>query len=214
MDTILSNLTQLKGVHNVFIYKENKKLYSTFNLEHDDSMVETGKIIEQIFSALRATEQSHNEIYFSLPNYLFIVYMIQHQTIIGLLTEKKINYPLIHMGVKTAERKLMMKKSLQATPNRPSSFKEDRPNTNQNITLPLIDSYKNKLSDLLINFLGPAAPIVIEDSLYKWKNQYSQTPNHIPQLITLIAKELDSEKEKQSFAKQALLVLASFHNND
>ena len=65
MRTILANLVQLKGVHHAFIYTEGSQLISTFEESENERMTSASELIEQVFSALRAVNQAHDEIYFS-----------------------------------------------------------------------------------------------------------------------------------------------------
>ncbi len=104
------------------------------------------------------------------------------------------------MGVKSASTKIRLKieaeksgqfATLSATSHLSGVFTAE---TNPDIQ-PLLE----QLSSKLIYFLGPAAPLVLEDCLKQWKQKYIQTRENLPHLIELIQTEIDSEDEKNEF---------------
>ena len=117
-----------------------------------------------------------------------------------LLTEKKINFPLINMGVKSASTKIRLKSEAEKSRYSAtlSSISHSTSVRNSEIN-PDIEPILEKLSTKMVYFLGPAAPLVLEDCLKQWKEKYIQSKENLPHLIELIQKELDSEGEKNEF---------------
>lgn len=207
MEAIVESISKLKGVHHACIYQNGKQLASTF--PDDEISLETAQeIIDQIFATFLAIERSYNEIYFSIGEQFLAAFLLHDNHIALLLTEKKINFPLINMGVKSASTKIRLKieakkaeqlAALSAANNLPAVFV---PDTNSDLE-PLLE----QLSSKLMYFLGPAAPLVFEDYLKQWKQKYTQTLENLPQLIGLIQEEFDSDHEKNEFYDAANTII-------
>ena len=203
MEAIVDSISKLKGVHHACIFQNGKLLASTFP-DEKISLVSAQEITDQIFSALLAIGRSYNEIYFSIGEQFLAAFLMHDNHIALLLTEKKINFPLINMGVKSASTKIRLKMeankadqlaTLSAAGNSPVIF---TPETNPDFELLL-----EQLSSKLVFFLGPAAPLVLEDCLKQWKQKYIQAPENLPHFIELIQEELDLDDEKNEFADAA-----------
>lgn len=222
MEQIINNLTQLKGVYEASIYQEEGDFHTSLDDTQSEQMKSTSQTIEQIFMALRAVNKTHNEIYFSIGNRYLIAYFLESNAIISLLTAQKINLPLIHMGVKTAAKKLTTKTAPPPTPQPPAIVNIPSASPAPDVIPPLaktlppatqplvsfeIDAYIAPLSDSLIEYLGPAAPFVVEDAVGAWKNKFIQNHDNLPELVSLIVQELDSTSEKESYQQQAYQLL-------
>jgi len=233
MEQIVNGISRLKGVHHASIYKDGEQLASTFAEDQYDAILNSADIISQIFSALEAIEQSHNEIFFSIGKYYLAAYLLNDAYIVVLLTEKKINFPLINMGIKSAAGKIARQaKSLQheqeerkkaqeqevvraekraqeqakeqereLTEAKGSATIEDVP-TNT-VFQPIFDG----LSNVLTEYLGPAAQFVIDDSIVLWKGKYLQNTDNLSHLVEFIQQELDNDSEKEQFAHQAKTII-------
>ena len=202
MEAIVESITKLKGVHHASIYQNGKRLASTFPGD-EVSLAKAQEIIDQIFTALLAIERSYNEIYFSVGEQFLVAFLLHDNHIALLLTEKKINFPLINMGVKSASAKIRLKIEAEkaeqfaamSAANNGSAFILE---TNPDFELVL-----ELLASKLMSFLGPAAPLVLQDCLKQWKQTYVQSVENLPHLIALIQEQLDSDNEKNEFADDA-----------
>ncbi len=199
MKSIVNSISNLKGVHYACIYHNGKQLASTFP-EDEASLARAHEIIDQIFSALLSIKRSYNEIYFSFGDNFLAAFLMHDNHIALLLTEKKINFPLINMGVKSASTKIRLKSEAEKSKYSAtlSSISHSTSVSNSEIN-PDIEPILEKLSTKMVYFLGPAAPLVLEDCLKQWKEKYIQSKENLPHLIELIQKELDSEGEKNEF---------------
>ncbi len=199
MKSIVNSISNLKGVHYACIYHNGKQLASTFP-EDEASLARAHEIIDQIFSALLSIKRSYNEIYFSFGDNFLAAFLMYDNHIALLLTEKKINFPLINMGVKSASTKIRLKSEAEKSRYSAtlSSISHSTSVSNSGIN-PDIELILEKLSTKMVYFLGPAAPLVLEDCLKQWKEKYIQSKENLPHLIELIQKELDSEGEKNEF---------------
>jgi hypothetical protein len=199
MKSIVNSISNLKGVHYACIYHNGKQLASTFP-EGEASLARAHEIIDQIFTALLSIERSYNEIYFSFGDNFLAAFLMHDNHIALLLTEKKINFPLINMGVKSASTKIRLKSEAEKSRYSAtlSSISHSTSVSNSGIN-PDIEPILEKLSTKMVYFLGPAAPLVLEDCLKQWKEKYIQSKENLPHLIELIQKELDSEGEKNEF---------------
>ena len=199
MKSIVNSISNLKGVHYACIYHNGKQLASTFP-EDEASLARAHEIIDQIFSALLSIKRSYNEIYFSFGDNFLAAFLMHDNHIALLLTEKKINFPLINMGVKSASTKIRLKSEAEKSRYSAtlSSISHSTSVSNSGIN-PDIELILEKLSTKMVYFLGPAAPLVLEDCLKQWKEKYIQSKENLPHLIELIQKELDSEGEKNEF---------------
>lgn len=202
MKTIVDSISKLKGVHHACIYQNGKLLASNFP-DNEASLATAQEVIDQIFTALLAIERSYNEIYFSIGEQFLAAFLMHDNHIALLLTEKKINFPLINMGVKSASTKIRLKieeeKSEQLASMSVTSTNINVPVVFSPGTNPGFEPLLEQLSSKLVYFLGPVAPLVLEDKLKQWKQKYNQTQENLPHLVELIQEELDSDDEKKEF---------------
>lgn len=245
MEQIVKGISRLKGVHHASIYKDGEQLASTFDEEQHDAIINSAEIISQIFSALEAIEQSHNEIFFSIGKHYLAGYLLKDSYIVILLTEKKINFPLINMGIKSAAGKIAHKireqekeqerekakkkqqeqeriryeeekaQEQQIAAEQANQEKEQRQLTETKGSdtigdIPTNTTFKpifDELSHALVEYLGPAAQFVIDDSVGLWKSKYLQNADNLSHLVELIQEEIDIESEKEQFARQAKKII-------
>jgi predicted regulator of Ras-like GTPase activity (Roadblock/LC7/MglB family) len=106
MDAILKTLTSLKGIHYASFCQDNGACHSNFPPEYEDKITNIHETMEQLYSAIVAIEKEHNEIYWVLDEHMLISFNINDVGIFVLLTEKKVNFPLISMGIKSATSKI------------------------------------------------------------------------------------------------------------
>lgn len=214
MENILKNIAILRGVRHVCIYQEGKDPVSNFPDEFNESMASSYDLIDQIFSALRAIDKSHNEIYFSMKDKFLVAYLLDETCIALLLTDKKINFPLLNMGIRSASMRVkqIIKKEQQQPvipipPPQPKPYflpkeTEKSPPVEANLQAIL-----DKLSNILKQYLGPAAIFIFEDDVEKWKKTYRQNHENLPHLVEIIKKELSPNNEQPEFEQQALTVI-------
>ncbi|MCK5917283.1 MAG: hypothetical protein KAG34_02605 [Cocleimonas sp.] len=212
MKSILKNIAILRGVNHVCIYQEGKEPVSNFPESFNESMMLSHGLIDQVFSALKAIDKSHNEIYFSIGDKFLVAYLLDETCIALLLTEKKINFPLLNMGIKSATMKV-----------RRIIKDEARKNIAQQVAAPIqqvnveqveavsgdveLQAMLEKLSEILKQYLGPAAVFVFEDDVVKWRRTYVQSRENLPHLVEIIKKELDPNTEQAGFLQQAQVVI-------
>jgi predicted regulator of Ras-like GTPase activity (Roadblock/LC7/MglB family) len=204
VENILATLSNLKGVHHAGLYRDDKGLLSSFPEDYQNINA-LAQNIEQIFSALQATEKSHNELYFSVEDNLLAAYLMHNSYIAILLTDKNINFPLVRMGIRSASLKIEQHLELIS--------KKDKSLAKENNTEPLIKISHNepppideelelimtKLLEELINYFGPAAKFVFEDALIQWEVHYIKNRDNIPELGKILLKEMDTPQEKSEF---------------
>jgi predicted regulator of Ras-like GTPase activity (Roadblock/LC7/MglB family) len=211
MENILKNIAILRGVRHACIYQEGKGPVSNFPDEFNASMASSYNLIDQIFSALKAIDKSHNEIYFSMGNKFLVAYLLDETCIALLLTDKKINFPLLNMGIKSASMKVkqIIKKEAQQTQIPTplvASATQEYATKNQPVDGRL-QIVLEKLSNILKQYLGPAAIFIFEDDIAKWGKTYIQNYENLPHLIEIIKKELAPTSEQQEFEQQALAII-------
>jgi predicted regulator of Ras-like GTPase activity (Roadblock/LC7/MglB family) len=212
MENILKNIAILRGVHHVCIYQEGKEPVSNFPVDAHEAMALSHDLIDQIFSALKAIDKSHNEIYFSIGDKFLVGYLLGETCIVLLLTDKKINFPLLNMGIKSAamkvkriikeqEKQKIVPQMLAPTPiARRDSVQSIAPDSE-------LQEVLDKLLNILKQYLGPAAIFIFEDEVAKWNKTYVQNRENLPHLVDIIKKGLDPNKEQADFLKQAQVVI-------
>lgn len=218
MNQVVANISALRGVHYACLYKDGEQLASTFPDDQQASIIQTAEIVEQAFSALEAIQKSHNEMYFSVEDKYLAVFRLHDSHIAVLLTEKKINFPLIHMGIKSASEKirhiLEEEKKQQALAEAQARLQAQAQTANTSESTALVvptDSSIVKILDqyaaVLTSFLGPAARFVVDDCVDQWKQKYVQSEENLGHLVELIQEELDTDDEKDRFAQQIKLIV-------
>jgi len=215
-DKILQNICKLKGVKNacIYLFKGDKQgiVASTFTEEQTNSIINAAEVIEQIISALQAIDKQHDEIYFSLENEYIAAYLMGDRHIAILLTEKRINFPLIHMGIRSACKKMQsLQNEAKQQARKPASIaSSSRSSTTVSATSTPTESASpdmaiiyDQLQKLLLGYLGPAAPVVCKDAIQKWQATYVPNRNNLKYLIQIIEEELVDERDQQNFSLNA-----------
>jgi len=212
MENILSAINKLNGVHHVCLYRDNQDMLSTFPDEHE-GIESMAQMIEQIFSALQSIDKSHNELYFSVEDKLLAAYLMYDSYIAILLTEKKINFPLIHMGIRSASAKLKRHIALSSPPIATPATAVDTPAVKKiadpiaTPTDPILEPIMDQLLNELINYFGPAAKFVFEDAVIQWETKHVKNRNTIPELSLILQEELDTVAEKRAFSQFVTKIL-------
>ncbi len=218
MKSILENIVALRGVHYACIYQGGEVLASTFPDDNEEGISNTAQAVEQIFSALQAIGQAHNEVYISMGEMLLIAYLLDDESLVMLLTDSKINFPLIHMGVKSASVKIKAFSSEQAinAGNYSATLEEEIPPSS--VMPPVIpdvpveiapappaaislavQGIMDNFEELLIDYLGPAAVFVFEDGVEQWREHYMPTEETLINLAEILALELNPGDERNDF---------------
>jgi predicted regulator of Ras-like GTPase activity (Roadblock/LC7/MglB family) len=221
MENILTAINKLNGVHHVCLYRDNKDMLSTFPDEHQ-GIESMAQMIEQVFSALQSIDKSHNELYFSVEDKLLAAYLMYDSYIAILLTEKKINFPLIHMGIRSASAKLKRHITLNAAPApivptpvatsasievSPKAKAAPAPEPTITPIDPALEPIMDQLLTELINYFGPAAKFVFEDAIIQWETKYVKSRNTILELGEILKEELDTSAEKTAFSQFVTKIL-------
>ncbi len=224
MNQIVTNISALRGVHYACLYKDGEQLASSFPEDQQASIIQTAEIVEQAFSALEAIQKTHNEMYFSVKDKYLATFRLYGSHFAILLTEKKINFPLVHMGIKSASEKIRHiieeEKKQQALIEAQAQIQEAQAQIQQApvetaatttaLIVPTEPALLKKLdqySAVLTSFLGPAARFVVEDCVDQWKQKYIQNEDNLEHLVELIQQELDTDDERQRFAQQIKLIV-------
>lgn len=123
MQDIAENLNNLKGVIAAALIIDEDDFVTTLADDEAPTLVAAAEMIDEYFSAIQSVEKSYREIFFSIPEGYWVAFQENHLQedslqediklpLILLKIEKKVNWPLISMGVKAAVVKL--KKQLQS----------------------------------------------------------------------------------------------------
>ena len=106
MQAIVETLTALNGVRHVGIYKNGDILSTNFDDEQQLAMLNSSEVLAQIFLALESVEKTHNEMFIGINSGYLAGFRLHGGHIALLLTDKKINFPMISMGIKSASERL------------------------------------------------------------------------------------------------------------
>jgi predicted regulator of Ras-like GTPase activity (Roadblock/LC7/MglB family) len=214
MKSILDKIVALKGVQHACIYLSGEVLVTSFPEDKEEGISNAARVIEQMFSALQMIGKAHNEVYFSMRERLLIAYLFDDDCLVVLLTDIKINQPLIHMGVKSASVKI---KVLLSKPKQP--LPQEIPLPTPDIPQPqvpapslqkaktiiitsevqhIMDQYK----ELLMDYLGPAAIFVFNDAVTQWEEQYIPANGTLLNLGEILGLELNSGDERNDFMEK------------
>ena len=209
MEDIVEMLTALGGVRHVGIYKNNDVVSTNFTPEHQQAMLSSSDIVAQIFLALDAVEKTHNEIFIGIDNGYLAGFRLFGGHVALLLTEKKINLPMLSMGIKSASERVKQQiEEAQQTNARSSHLKSSEfaiaeVDPTEETLIPVVEQYVY----ILTAFLGPAARIVVDDAVIQWKSTYAQSTNNLPYLVSMLEDELETDNEKQLFKSEVARVI-------
>lgn len=201
MQSIVETLSALNGVRHVGIYKQKKIISSNFSEEVEVAMSHSSDLVAQIFLALEAVKKTHNEIFIGIDSGYLAGFRLFGGHIALLLTDKKINFPMVSMGVKSASEMLKQHaEELEQQLARQSQVAGEPVESVEAIPtdeslIPVFNQYVY----ILTEFLGPAASVVVHDAVEQWKGTYVQSANNLPYLVALLENELETSKEKQLF---------------
>jgi predicted regulator of Ras-like GTPase activity (Roadblock/LC7/MglB family) len=210
IENILTTISKLKGVQHACLYRDGKDVLSTFPDNFKDITV-LGQKMEQIFFGLQAVDKSHDEIYFSVEDKFMVAYLMYDSYIAILLTDKKINFPLIYMGIRSASSKIKRHVILhsekthvfteQQKPSNPIEVFSASPPRLISPADEKLELIMSQLLEELINYFGPAAKFVFEDAIIQWETNYVKSRDNIPELGDILLNELDTTKEKNAFSQ-------------
>ncbi|RTZ62529.1 MAG: hypothetical protein DSZ29_08115 [Aquificaceae bacterium] len=210
MQTIISDITILRGIHHACFYKEGKVLATTFPAERQNAIALSCETIHKLFSTLGDRQKSHNELYFYLDDFLIIAYRIDENTLVVLSTDTNANHALAQMGVKSAIAKIEKLPPVVAPQNMQTSIKKkpeklvvSMSTTEHIIIKPIPNTLFTQLKELLIDYLGPAATFIFKDHYTQWSKTHSVSMENITVLINMLVTELDSDDERADFLKKA-----------
>ena len=152
---------------------------------------------------------------------LLIAYLFDDENLVMLLTDSKLNFPLIHMGVKSASVKIKAFSPTQnqtplpfiPPPSPPPPIEEETPAqiitpeiqeepTPVTLTL-VVQDIMDSFEKLLIDYLGPAAVFVFEDGVDLWREKYIPTEDTLINLAEILALELNPGDERNDFIAKA-----------
>ena len=210
MQSIVETLTALKGVRQVGIYNNGEVISTNFSDDVRSAMLNSSEVVAQIFLALEAVEKTHNEIFFEIKSGYLAGFRLFGGYTALLLTDKKINLPLISMGIKSASEKLKQQlEESQLSLARESQLTDSATNLaavdpTHEALLPVINEY----TYILTAFLGPAAGVVVNDAVEQWKDTYVESSKNLTYLIALLESELETDKERQLFRSNVAKVAA------
>lgn len=215
MKAILNDLTSLTGLNYGYIYQDDQVLATNFPEVLQDKLANVGHMIAQMFMSVDAIGQSHDEIHFELEDNFLIGYRIEDDLLVVLLTEKKINLPLIHMTIKSAHKKIKTLAAnatpIAAQPSPPPSQAVVEPAAPANVpaTTVSVETEEKiaKVLDLLVDYLGPAASIVFDDVADLWKRNFTPNQENLIELVRLLMQELDEKTEQKDFLKAASKII-------
>jgi predicted regulator of Ras-like GTPase activity (Roadblock/LC7/MglB family) len=216
MKSILEKIVALRGVHYACIYQSGDVLATSFPEEKEEGISNATRAIEQMFFALQVIGKAHNEVYFSMPERLLIAYLLDDDCLVVLLTDVKINQPLIHMGVKSASIKIkaLLSKLQQLPPKEIPSLIQEAPELQAkqvSVSPPqktiIINSEMQRVMDqykeLLMDYLGPAATFVFDDGVVEWKEHSIPAEDTLINLAEILGLELNSGDERNDFMEKA-----------
>ena len=205
MQSIIEAISALNGVRHVSLYHQNELQATTFEPSQQAAMDATGILFRQIFNALEAVKKTHNEIYCSIDSGYLAAFRLHGHYVAVLLTEKKINFPLINMGLKSASESLRQQdEALEAERLLEIRAARTIPEHDAPVSIdaelqPVFGAY----TQILMNISGPAASVVVDDAVEQWTKTYRQTPENLTFLITIIQEALESDQDRQQFAAEA-----------
>ena len=218
MKSILDKIVALKGVHHACIYLSGDVLVTSFPEDKEEGISNATRAIEQMFSALQVIGKAHNEVYFSMRERLLIAYLFDNDCLVVLLTDIKINQPLIHMGVKSASVKIkvLLSKPKQPLPQAIPLPIQDIPQAQlAQVPVPPLQKAKtiiitsevqhvmDQYKELLMDYLGPAAIFVFNDGVTQWQEQYIPADGTLLNLGEILGLELNSGDERNDFMEKA-----------
>jgi predicted regulator of Ras-like GTPase activity (Roadblock/LC7/MglB family) len=210
MQAIVDSLCALKGVRHAAIYKQGELTHSNLTVAQQASLIKSSAVILQVFTAAEAIGKTHNEIFIGVKSGYLAGFKLHTGYVVLLLTEKKINFPMMSMGVKSAsetikqllhEEQLELDRLARLSVGKTSIVKSSDLSilpTEESLR-PAFDSY----TKILTGFIGPAAEILVEEAVETWKQTYVQRAENLPYLLALLEAELDSPQERHAFATKA-----------
>ena len=209
MQDIVEMLTALSGVNQVGIYNNGDIVSTNFTAEHQQAMLGSSEIVTQIFLALESVEKTHNEIFIGINSGYLAGFRLFGGHVALLLTDKKINLPMLSMGIKSASERLkqQIEEAKQAQVRQSNSVSssvlapEVAP-TDESL-IPVFQQYVY----ILTAFLGPAAKVVVDDAVVQWKSTYDQSTNNLTYLVSMLENELETNNEKQLFKSEVARVI-------
>lgn len=104
---LLTNLQKIKGVKAAYIALEGEAPVSTFDVTQNVNLSSAVSLVEQYFLAAQSIDRVYDEIVFTLADGDHLMaYQFDSDALVLLLTEARVNMPMIHMSLKLIVKKL------------------------------------------------------------------------------------------------------------
>ncbi len=205
MKQILEELGTLGGVYHGCIVKEGNVVATTFPSLLNDNLTSIGKITDRIFKGAGSVKHSYNEIYFEMDENYLLGYPVNGGIVVLLLTGKDVNFALIHMTVKSAGPQISRELASQL-PDDVQEHPVVPRRTNQKIDQSL-KPFLNEILEALTLQIGPVARITMGEALKSWRVTFEPTRKNLPQLINILAEDIDDEVSRQEFRDELNVLL-------
>ncbi|PID46461.1 MAG: hypothetical protein CSB47_03955 [Proteobacteria bacterium] len=214
MQTVVDTLCSLAGVRYAGIYQDGEPLGSNFPESQQAAMMNSSGIMSQIFFALDSVQKTHDELYFGVEGGYLAAFCLDKGRVALLLTDRKVNFPMISMAVKSAsetiKHQLATKQPEQShqqfstTPDAQTATPTAAPPVEDSLQS-IIEQYTHILTDLI----GSSAHVMVDEAVTRWKKTYVQTPDNLPYLLMILKETLESDQDKEAFMARAADVPAS-----
>jgi predicted regulator of Ras-like GTPase activity (Roadblock/LC7/MglB family) len=225
VETVLRELQGLGGILSGCVFKEGEIIATTFENPDDASLVAAGKMFAQVSMGMESIGRGLNEILFEYEDKYLIGYPVDSEFFICLLSDKQTNFSLVRMTVQAAARKIKKlaenpvaarpapvaepapaaapaPKAAAAPKATPAAAKTapvaEAPAADERDLEPLLQAIQR----LLTENIGPAAKIVFNHALKRWRGAPGASIANIPTLAEMLAEDLSTEGERTDFLRQ------------
>ena len=121
MHKVLAEFVSFDSISHGCIYQNDRILESTFPSVIKNKLVDIGRALDKIFVSSEAIDQGHDEIHFELEQHFLIVYRVNNDFLLILLTAKDINLSLVYMTIKSIEKSIRLHGPKPSDDKRPQS---------------------------------------------------------------------------------------------
>lgn len=201
LSDIIASLPEVSGG---FLYAQDRGLYSnqTNGLADDDSLQQVALKLIKIVSMVAVHFQDTSDIRITYKDLILFGTNINNDHWLFLLHQPALSPGMVKMTVQMAlniKTEEAPEVQLPEIPQEkdiisPDNLMEILFSTDSEIKKPLM-----AIQEQLAQYVGPVAELIFQDSIESWGADSTPSQETLPELISMLEKEIDDEKDRATF---------------
>jgi len=198
MNAILQDIQTLGHINYSFVYHDGHIKASTFPKVLQGKLEFASHLMHKIIQSIEVIEHKYNEIIMQFAEHYLVTYIIEKDMFIALLAEKKVNFSLLNMTIKSAIPQI--KELALSSKGVASAGKQET--TDNETALQDLSSWLDSMKLALSKRIGPMAGILFNDCLEEWQAKFPVSQNTLKELARIASNTIEDRKARLQFLQE------------